>query len=90
MGKIVELICDIGDLVYEIIVDDIGKEVCLDCYAVQDISIKAVKFCDEWKDLNLIDKSIFLNRYKADKIFQEMKSSNKYTGYQFFINDNEV
>lgn len=84
MGKIVELICDIGDLVYEIIVDDIGKEVCLDSHVVQDVSIKAVKYCDEWKNLNLIDESIFLNRDKADKIFQGMKSSSKYVGYNFF------
>ena len=90
MGRLVELICDIGDHVYEIISDDIGKEVCLDRYVVQDISIKAVKFCDEWKALSLIDKSIFFNSDNANKAFQEMNFSSKYTGYKFFINDNEV
>lgn len=90
MGRLVELICDIGDYVYEIIVDDIGNEVCLDCYVVQDVSIKSVKFCDEWKALSLINESIFLNRDKADKVFQGMKSSSEYNGFKFFINDNEV
>lgn len=38
MGRIIELPCEIGDNIYEIIVDDLGKEISLDRYIVQDVS----------------------------------------------------
>lgn len=84
MRRIVELPCDIGDNIYEIIVDKIGKEVCFDCYVVQDVSIKTIKYCDEWKDRCELGTSIFLDQEIAEQIFKKMKMSDEYKNYLFY------
>ena len=48
MGKvIVELPCNIGDYVYEILADMRAKEVYFERYVVQDVSINGIKYCDD-------------------------------------------
>ncbi len=84
MGRLIELPCDIGDNVYEIIVDKIGKEIYLDCYIIQDVSINAIKYCDEWKDRCELGTRIFLNRHMAEQLFQNMKMLDEYKNYIFY------
>ena len=85
MGKVMELPCDVGDLVYEIIIDNIGKEVCLDQYVVQDISIKSIKYCNEWKDRSEIGTKIFFDEDEAGNRLIELKKSIEYKDYMFYI-----
>lgn len=84
MGRIIELPCEIGDNIYEIIVDDLGKEISLDRYIVQDVSILAIKYCDEWKDREELESRIFLRKEIVEQIYEKMKISDKYKDYTFF------
>lgn len=85
MGKIiVELPCNIGDYVYEVLTDVRAKEVYFDQYIVQDVSIKGIKYCDYWKDRNEIGTHVFLDKESAKKIFENMKISNEFEGYIFY------
>lgn len=84
MGRNIELPCEIGDNVYEIIVDTIGKEISLDCYTIQDVSIKAIKYCDEWKDRSELGTRIFLNEDIAEQAFESMKMLSEYKNYIFY------
>lgn len=91
MGKvIVELPCDIGDYVYEVLTDVRAKEVYLDQYIVQDVSIKAIKFCDDWKERNEVGIRIFLEKETAEQVFENMKNSDEYKNCRFFYGDKEV
>lgn len=84
MSRIIELPCDIGDNIYEIIIDIRGKEIYFDRYIVQDVSIKSIKYCDEWKDRNEIGKRIFLDKEMARKAYNALKASDEFQDYKFF------
>lgn len=60
MGKvIVELPCNIGDYVYEILADMRAKEVYFERHVVQDVSINGIKYCDDWKNKDVIGSLYF-------------------------------
>lgn len=90
MGKLVELPCDIGDTIYVVIATDKDKEVWLDSYIVQDISLKSIRYADFWSSRDQIGSTIFLTKEEAEKVFDSFKKSNEYKGYRFFYGDEEV
>lgn len=65
MGKIVELPCDIGDHIYEIIITR-DEEVYFCIYKIQDVSIKAIRYEDIWIDRSEIGINVFLNKEEAN------------------------
>lgn len=89
MGIIVELPCNIGDNIYELIVDKISREIYLDRYVVQDVSMMSIKYSDEWNDRKEIGTKIFLNKEMAEKVFEDMKISNEYKECTFFKEFND-
>ena len=90
MGKIiVELPCNIGDTIYKITVDEIGKEVYLDQYIIQDVSIKSIKCCDDWENRSEIGVNLFLDLLIAINHINTLVDSEEYKDYDFFIFDEE-
>lgn len=90
MRKLVEIPCDIGDTIYEIIVCDSDKEVWCDSYIVEDISLKAIKFGDDWKNRSEMGTSIFLNKEDAVDKFEKLKTIEKLKSYKFLYENIEV
>lgn len=90
MGKIVELPCDIGDHIYEIIITR-DEEVYFCIYKIQDVSIKAIRYEDIWIDRSEIGINVFLNKEEAESVFNKLRRSDEYKSYRFFDEyDNEV
>lgn len=86
----IEMPCNIGDIIYEIVIDDIGNEVYFEQYTVQDVSVKAIMYCDYWKNRDRLGKNIFLDKEKAHKIFKDIMCSEEFRGYKFFYYDKEM
>lgn len=71
-GRLLELPCKVGDTVYEIIEDDIPVKVkYIGEYEVQDISAKAIKYCDEWNELDGSMGMIYFTKEEAEQALTE-------------------
>lgn len=71
-GRLIELPCKPGDTVYEIIEDEIpGYHAYIGKYEVQDVSAKAVKYCDDWVEYNYAN--LYFSEQEAKEALERMK-----------------
>lgn len=90
MKRLVELPCDIGDPIYEIIITR-DKYVYFCTYEVKDVSIKSIQYAELWEDRSELGKTLFLNKEEAKKKFMELRQSDDFANYKFVDEDgNEV
>lgn len=71
-GKLIKLPCAVGDTVYEVLEESVPLHYFyIAAYEVQDVSVKAVKYADDWTSYH--DKTLFFTREEAKKKLEEMK-----------------
>ena len=71
-GKLIKLPCAVGDTVYEVLEESVPLHYFyIAAYEVQDVSVKAVKYADDWTSYH--DKNLFFTREEAKKKLKEMK-----------------
>lgn len=71
-GKLIKLPCAVGDTVYEVLEESVPLHYFyIAAYEVQDVSVKAVKYADDWTSYH--DKNLFFTREEAKKKLEEMK-----------------
>lgn len=71
-GKLIKLPCAVGDTVYRVLEESVPLHYFyIAAYEVQDVSVKAVKYADDWTSYH--DKNLFFTREEAKKKLKEMK-----------------
>lgn len=67
---VVVLPCKVGDVVYEIIEDTVPTHHCyIEEYEVQDVSVKAVKYADDWYKFDY--SGLYFTKEEAQKALAE-------------------
>lgn len=74
-GLLLRLPCKVGDKAYHVIKDNIAvPPVYISEHEIQDVSVKAVYFADDWWSFEEMPKlNAFLSKAEAEKALEEME-----------------
>lgn len=71
-GKLIKLPCAVGDTVYKVLEESVPLHYFyIAAYEVQDISVKAVKYADDWTSYH--DKNLFFTRKEAEENLKKIR-----------------
>lgn len=72
-GLLLKLPVAVGQGIYEIIEDDIPEpNLYIAKYTVEDVSVKGVKYCEDWCDFEKLS-NVFFTRKEAEKRLRELE-----------------
>lgn len=71
-GRLLVLHCKVGDTVYEILEETVpNRYFYIGEYKVQDVSVKAVKYADEWESYNC--ENLYFTREEAEAALERKR-----------------
>lgn len=74
-GRLLVLPCKVGDMVYEIIEETVPNHYFyINEWKVQDVSVKAVKYADEWEPYDY--ENLYFAREKAEAALEKRRKDN--------------
>lgn len=74
-GRLVVLPCKIGDTVYEVVEETEPYHSYICEYEVQDVSMKAVRYADEWASYDY--ENLYFTREEAEAALEDVKRRNE-------------